>query len=283
MSQVISFILGDSPGARYARAAIVILILFYAVLFEPFNLQVTENTFDLFEEEGETVKVVFISDLHFTYKHPQHFQRIVQTVNAQDADLVLIGGDNADGLNGAWEKLAPLQDLESRYGVYAVLGNHDHLPGNCMGDSRVMCSYTMERQLEAMGIEVLRNEHRMMEIKGREFTLIGVDDLWSGASDYQKASEGVPGGMPKVILAHNQLSVPEGLGGRNLGLSGHTHCGQVRIPFITDFLIGAVGHWGVTGGRATIDENTELYVTCGANPGLVRVFAPPEVSVIYLE
>lgn len=264
----------DSLPFRYFRAAFVISILIYALIAEPSNLQLTENTFDVFTDNGSTITIVLISDMHGSYQDYGYFPRVIEMVNSQEPDLILIAGDNVGG-GDYWAYTSPLEQLKSTHGIYAVLGNHDYEGGN---------PDNVEEELEAIGIEVLRNEHRILDIEGREFALIGLEDLWVHRSNYSEAAAGVPANMTKVILAHNYLSAEnQNLEGRNLVLSGHTHCGQVRIPFITSFLLWLGNFGDAVGGRFTMDENTEAYITCGVVPGDIRLFAPPEVSVIYLE
>ncbi len=268
----------DSAALRYLRAAIVLMIVVYAIFIEPFNLEVTENAFDLFEGDGDIIKAVLIADAQDMYNHHGYEERVVDAINAQGADIIFIAGDIVE-VGDDWDRIDRLGALESRYGTYAILGNHDYY---CLNPQN--CSDKVEAKLESMGILVLRNEHLIMSIKGHEFALIGVDDLWSGQSNYRLASATVPENMTKVILAHNQYSLTQhSLQGRNLILSGHTHCGLVQIPYLTDFAMKQSRFADVGSGHAVIDNNTDLYVTCGLTPGGVRLFTRPEISVIYLE
>ncbi len=267
----------DSLHMRYLRAVLIVLLVLYVLFFEPFNLEVTENTFDLFGGSG-VVKIVLIGDTQDAYNHPQYFQRAIATANAQKPDIILIAGDVVE-VTDDWDKISLLGNLESRYGTFAVLGNHDYVSFDCE-----KCTDKLVSNLESMDITVLRNENRVLEINNQEFALIGVDDLWAGQSSYENASFGISPKMPKVILVHNQNSMKnQKLEGRNLILSGHTHCGLIQIPFLTDLFLRWNGFADVVGGHATVDENTELYVTCGVTPGGARFFTRPEVSVIYLE
>ncbi len=267
----------DSAHIRYLRALFIMLLVLYALFFEPFNLEVTENTFDLFDDSG-VIKVVLIGDTQDAYNHPEYFQRSITTANAQKPDIILIAGDVVE-ITDDWDKISLLGDLESKHGTYAVLGNHDYVSFNCNN-----CTPKLVSNLESMGINVLRNENEILTINGQEFALIGVDDLWAGQSSYANASTSISPNMPKVILVHNQYSLKnQKLEGRNLILSGHTHCGLVQIPFLTDLFLRWNGFADVTRGREAVDEHTELYVTCGVTPGGVRLFTRPEISVIYLE
>ncbi len=267
----------NSVHMRYLRALLILSIAAYVIFIEPFNLEVTENTFDLFDD-GTQVKIVLITDTQDAYNHPGYFQRTIDTVNAQEPDLILIAGDVVE-ITDDWDHLGLIGGLESKYGTYAVLGNHDYVSLDCNN-----CTDKLISNLESIGVTVLRNENRVLAINGQEFALIGVDDLWAGRSSYANASSGISKDMPKVIVAHNQYSMKnQKLEGQNIVLSGHTHCGLIQIPFLTDIFLRWTGFADVIRGRATVDENTELYVSCGVTPGGARLFTRPEISVIYLE
>jgi len=285
----------------YFLALLLCLSVFviYAVFIGPFNIKITKNTFDLFDDSSSTIKIVLISDIENARYYSEYFQRVIEAINSQNADLILIGGDTIgngkmlvaeDFSNGKidWGELEHLKNLKSKHGLYAVLGNHDydcdHTRGDCKNKGNDLYADKVEKKLKKLGIEVLRNEHRILKIKDRCFALIGIDDYWAHKSDYKKAAAGVPYGLPKVILSHNQFSVRgEKLKGRNLVLSGHTHWGRVRLPFITDYLLKLLGVADFNGGRFVLGENTELYVTSGIAPGDARFLAPPEISVLYLD
>jgi len=267
----------------YILPVIAMLLLSYAVLVEPYHPVVTDNSFRLFSSGGAgaggAVRVVFISDIHDSYDDPGYISAVVDMVDSQQPDLILIGGDVVGGEAGVGD-LSALAGLKARYGVFAVLGNHDYHRWGC-GD--LAFADKVAGRLEGMGITVLRNDHRLLDINNSRFALVGVDDLWSCRSDYDAAAAGIPADMPRVVLAHESLSVAgKALEGRNLVLSGHTHCGQVRIPFVTDAIVRYLGFGNITGGRARLSDDDEVYVTCGVVPGGIRLFAPPEVSVIEL-
>ncbi len=126
---------------------------------------------------------------------------------------------------------------------------------------------------------VLRNEHDLLDVRGKEFAVVGVDELWACRNDYQAAANGTEG-IPKIVLAHNLKAVnPDLIGGRALVLSGHTHCGLIRVPVLTELVLGS----GPIGGRAALDEGTDAYITCGITGGGARFLTNPEISVIEVE
>jgi predicted MPP superfamily phosphohydrolase len=262
--------------------AIILISAFFidSLLVEPYRLTVTQNDFTLFDGR-QNVSVVLISDIHIGSQRQGYLDSVVERINALHPDIVLIGGDtiDADVSELAW--LGPLGRLNATYGVYAVLGNHDYGWWGCgvspaLGDA-------VEEKLLALNITVLRNDNRVLDVRGARFALIGLDDQWLCRNNYTEASAGVPDGMPKVVLAHNQLAVdPSEVKGRGLLLFGHTHCGQVRLPFITQLVMGP-GFGPDLGGRERIDNDTEVYVTCGVTSGGMRFLTNPEISRIIME
>jgi len=276
---------------RLILAALILLffiILVDAVFIEPYNLKVTENDFDLFEGNDTNVKIVLISDIHIASQLDGYLENVVKKINEENADLILIVGDSINGQETELEDLEPLRDLKAKYGKYAVLGNHDYKKWQCpVPKSSLEMGDKTEKRLEDLGIKVFRNDNEILEIKGKKFALIGLDDAWVCKNDYAKASEGISKDIPKVIFMHNQeaidLKLPKG---KSAILAGHTHCGQIQIPFITQFLLKSNGFGEYGMGRVRVDEYTELYVTCGVTRGstvagiAIRLFTNPEISVI---
>ncbi|MFH0737976.1 MAG: metallophosphoesterase, partial [Candidatus Micrarchaeota archaeon] len=234
---------------------------------------------DLIDGDGG-LRIAFISDIHASSMDKAHLAYIVDEVNALEPDIVIIGGDTIESSPDEFPILEPLKGLKPRIGSFAVLGNHDYGEWGC-GSERTVSDLT-EGRLEELGISVLRNEHTLLSAGGRQIALIGVDDEWSCMNDYLSAGAGLDDSIPKIVVAHNQESVDGGeIRGMSLVLSGHTHCGQFRVPIITPFLMKHIGGFGgALGGRERLDDDTEAYVSCGITPGGIRFNAPPEISVI---
>jgi predicted MPP superfamily phosphohydrolase len=265
----------DSKGMRYLRAAVILLIVAYAFLLEPFNLSVTETRVGFFSQPGNAVKIVFIADTQDAYNHPEFFSKSIAKANSLDPDLILLGGDITE-LGDDYPLIGPLGGLSAKHGVYAVLGNHDYY---CLRQPD--CEENVKEKLEGMGITVLRNGNEILDINGRKIALIGLDEYAEGRDDYGMASAGISPSMDRIILVHNQMAVAGyEFEGNYIVLSGHTHCGLIGVPFVTDFLFDITQSSNVLGGY---DEGRSLYVSCGLTPGGVRLFTRPEISVIYLE
>ena len=169
--------------------------------------------------------IVQLSDIHVgpTIKR-DYVQAIVDRVNALDADLVAITGDVVDGrVADLSPHTAPLADLASRHGTFFVTGNHEYYSG---ADQWV-------GEFARLGMRVLMNEHAVITHGDAQLVVAGVTDYsaqlfdLAQRSDSDKAMLGSPGGLPKVLLAHQPRSAnAAALVGFDLQLSGHTHGGQ---------------------------------------------------------
>jgi hypothetical protein len=197
----------------------------------------------------------------------------VRRVNALDVDLVALTGDYVtSGVHFHHDIAVALGGLSGRDGVLAVMGNHDYF-----GDGEPLMT-----ELRARGIRLLRNEHVTIERADASLTVAGVDDVYTARIDIDAALDGAA--EPLVVLAHDPRSFPElASRGAALVLSGHTHWGQIALPWLAERFNYARTmtryHAGLMReGRAT------LYV----NPGLgttgppVRLGTWPEITVLVL-
>jgi predicted MPP superfamily phosphohydrolase len=171
-------------------------------------------------------KIVCLSDFHLhPYTQIDFIEKVVATSNELNPDVVCLLGDYVfEGADSIYELAPVLAGLESTFGVFAVLGNHD-----LWTDAAVVRS-----GLEAVGIRVLVNESVSIRIGDDDLILAGLDDGWSGEPDLSFALEGSPQGVPVILMLHEpDFADHYARDGRvRLQLSGHTHGGQVRIPGI---------------------------------------------------
>lgn len=217
-----------------------------------------------------------LSDIHIGKVLGRDFMQLcVDKANKIDADIVVITGDLADlNISAAKEKLEPLKNLESRYGIYFVLGNHEYFHG----------VEGIIKYMESIGIIVLKNNNVVID---ETINLAGVYDLAGERfgklkPDIKKALEDIDESLPTVLLSHQPKILNKFKGNENIDLvlSGHTHGGQI-FPFgflvLLDqpYLYGLYEH----------NKKTQVYVSSGAGywgPPL-RVLAPSEIVKITLK
>lgn len=172
------------------------------------------------------LRVALISDVHVQGPDmpPERVARIVAGVNAERPDLVLLAGDfvgDRDLRTRTYsdaEIAAPLKGLRARLGVYAVLGNHDH--GRTPAGLR--------RALEGAGVHVLDN--RAVRLDG--ITLAGIGDAQSEHADVPavtRAAARLPGSI--LAFTHSPDVIPRLPPRFGVVLAGHTHCGQIVLPW----------------------------------------------------
>lgn len=143
----------------------------------------------------------------------------MKRTHAQHPHLVVLTGDYADTLSGLAQLSAVLSQLQAPLGVYAVLGNH-HM---ALGPRAV------RQTLAASGI----NRGLILTFENTDFYLAGLADSFSGRPDLDTALAHLPADMLCILLSHEpDIAGNIAEDGRvDLQLSGHTHGGQVRIPF----------------------------------------------------
>jgi predicted MPP superfamily phosphohydrolase len=170
------------------------------------------------------LRVVQISDIHHGLFLPQEWlAEAVQQTNRLHADIVVLTGDYVTYSRANIEPAAEiLSRLRARYGVFAVLGNHDFRVG----------ADAVTTALRRHRIEVLRNQHITIQFGGASLYVAGVDDYGYGA-DVRRAVRGIPRDAATILLAHNPRIISlASRHGVSLVLSGHTHGGQVNLPIL---------------------------------------------------
>ena len=170
------------------------------------------------------LRVVQISDIHHGLFLPKEWlSEAVRQANRLNPDIIALTGDFVTYSRRNIEPAAELLGrLRARYGVFAVLGNHDFR----VDPDAITLALRRQR------IDVLRNRHVTLWFGGESMYLAGVDDYGYGA-DLRRAMRGVPRDAATVLLAHNPRVIH--LASRNnvsLVLSGHTHGGQVNLPIL---------------------------------------------------
>jgi predicted MPP superfamily phosphohydrolase len=224
------------------------------------------------------LRAVLMSDLHVARPDmpPERLARIVTQINALHPDIVFVAGDLvSDRHPKIWryafrDALAPLANLESRFGTIAVLGNHDQWRNPA--EARF--------ELRRLGIEVLDN----IAIRRGPLLIGGLGDLFTHNVRMSMMLRSMgPDRGAAIVVSHSPdpfYRLPKDI---PLMLAGHTHCGQIRYPWGGSPQTGS--YFGQRYACGRVDENGHtLIVTAGLGTSLVpvRFLAKPDVWLVTL-
>jgi predicted MPP superfamily phosphohydrolase len=184
---------------------------------------------------GDTeIRILHLSDLHASVVVGLDFiSDAIDMGLAMRPDFICVTGDFITTKYTKFERYASiLARLPAAAPTFACLGNHDGglWARGCLGYGDWSLVGNM---LRAAQIEILHNTTHVFEAKGRRVQLVGVGDLWSRELDAPKAFAGADPGLKTVLLSHNPDSKTVVADYKwDLMLSGHTHGGQARFPFL---------------------------------------------------
>lgn len=268
----------------------------YALAIEPqYRLDVARYTLPLprWPQGARPLTMALISDLHASdpWMSQDRIAEIVETTNRIGADMVLLLGDYMSSLR--WQRstpeprqwAAPLAALSAPLGVHAILGNHDYW---WHGGPRPVVA-----ALREVGIRVLLNSAVRIDRDGHRFWLGGTESQLAhrrgpgdfvGRDDLRATLARVPDDLPVILMAHEPMQfarVPERVA---LTLSGHTHGGQVSLPFFGPPVVAAHRDLKWVRGHY-VDDGRHLVVSSGLGCTFVpvRFLVPPEITVVRVE
>lgn len=226
----------------------------------------------------DRLRILLLSDIHVAGPDmpPQRLQRIVRQANRLKPDAVLIAGDFVSDKRVATttfslnDAVAPLRALRSRFGAFAVLGNHDHWRN----------AAAARAALAGAGVTMLNNN----AARAGPHAIGGLDDAFTRHDDMNATLRAMArvGGVP-ILLSHSPdpfPGVPERIG---IMVAGHTHCGQIRLP-----LLGAISYMSEHGDRygcgVVVEGGKTLIVGAGLGTSVLplRLGAVPDMWRIAL-
>jgi predicted MPP superfamily phosphohydrolase len=256
----------------------------YAKFFEPGWLKFNQIECNLFSgQRQEPVRLLHLSDLHASPAVPNYLiEHAIDVGLSAKPDLICITGDFVtmnQGFDAAWLE-RQLRRANSAAPAFASLGNHDggrwaHRHGGFRSPDNVASIVT------SSGIRLLLNNHCVFKSKGRTFDLVGLGDLWAGEMEPAGAFPATPSDRV-VLLSHNPDS-KDFLDNYHwdLMLSGHTHGGQLSLPYFGTPFAPVVDQRYVRGLKTWNDRL--IHVTPGVgNLHGVRFNCRPECSLLLL-
>jgi predicted MPP superfamily phosphohydrolase len=251
----------------------------WACVLEPRQLVVHEERLALPGWRGAPLRLVVLSDLHVgsPWNGRSRLASVVDVVNARRPDAIVLLGDYMVSRMPGSRSVRPediaaeLSRLSAPCGVFAVLGNHDWWHNG----------HRVGRALTSAGLRVLENEAVPVERAGGRFWVAGLADLMTRWPDIRGTLRSVPVGEPVLLLTHEPdlfVNVPDRVA---LTLAGHTHGGQVRLPFLGAPVVPSIYGQRFVAGRV-VEEGRTLFVTTGIGTSILpmRFRVPPEVVVL---
>ena len=250
----------------------------YARLIEPYSYLISET--DVFirdlPQAFEGFRITQLTDIHHSrILGINEVRRVVSLAQRTNPDMFVFTGDYSTSYRRYIEPCAEaLSGLSAPEGVWAVLGNHDHYT-----DPELTT-----RALERQHINVMNNAHTTLQRGSDSIQLSGIDDWSWNAQDWARAFSGLKAATPTILLSH-QPSVLDLEQTKQVALilSGHTHGGQLKLPFLGAPARFATQDLKYAHGLFRRDD-TQLYVSAGTGMiGLpLRFGVRPEIAVLRL-
>ena len=277
---------------KWLIASLIIVSVLAIISMFAFNDNLTLSSYNILTDKinnESTIRIVLLADLHATMYGADQ-QPLLQKIKSQEPDLILLAGDIVvDSIfdTATLLFLAGIQDIAA---IYYVTGNHEYWGPNADNIQ------TIRNTILSYGITILSDSYEQIEVNGNSLIIAGVEDpdkvnavpeynqeesireAFYNISDYD---------CFKILMSHR----PENLNlfseqSFDLVVSGHTHGGQFRIPFLLNGLYAP--EQGLfpefVGGMYIYDELT-LIISRGLathHPRLPRIFNPPEIVTIDL-
>ena len=276
---------------RHGFSRLIVFLILLATLswpfLEPWMLE-TETvvlTHSDLPSDIRNLRIVYLSDIHAGFFFSEaRVSALIQRINALNADLVLLGGDYAQDSTGAIAFFEQLPTIHSRYGVYAVTGNHDRTvpEGNVT---------RLRTAMQNAGVTPLINEVVRVRIGASDIVLAGIDDVNTGWPDLRSVASQTNQRDYVIFMSHSPEIIPEAVkatdasqrsGWFDLGLFGHTHGGQIAL--VGRFLnISKVDSRYIQG---WVQENrADMLISRGVGTSVlpVRFLCKPQIHLITIQ
>jgi predicted MPP superfamily phosphohydrolase len=264
--------LGAVIGATGLLASYPVFIERYCILTNHYIIPVPN-----LPQAFSGFRIVHLTDLHYGFLVPLAVIRyVIHRASRLNRDLVVCTGDyvHEKGATTQIDAVWPLLSaLKAPFGVLSVLGNHDHWADT--GRSQEWLNETNQD---------LRHKTKVIEKGGERLWVAGAGDLWEDHRNLDEILTGIPDSNCRIVLAHNPDTADTEFSGRiDLMISGHTHGGQVAIPFIGPPIL-PVQNKTYSSGLKTSPRGTRVFISKGIGWAIypVRFNCAPEIAVLEL-
>lgn len=259
----------------------IVLLFLYALKVEPYLFVVKDQL--LQTPLNEPLTIVQISDIQICENYnADNFKKIVERINNIDPDICIFTGDLYENFAHYGRKddlIQALSSIDSQYGNYAIWGNRDYGGG---------ASREYEEIMESSGFQILRNDAVSIPLTSGQTLLIGgLDDALLGKPDIDPILEKMEDSDTYRLLMLHEPDIADSYAnaGFDLILSGHSHGGQVYIPFFPTMTTVLSEKYSRGWYDLDSETGTRLYVNSGIGTSRypVRFLTPPEITFFQLE
>jgi uncharacterized protein len=261
---------------------VAVALAAWTLWLEPARLIVAEERITVPRAIRGTLRIAVLTDLHVgsPFNGIDKLRTIVERTNDAKPDIICILGDLViQGVIGGRfvppEAIAAeLKQLRAPGGVFAVLGNHD----GWLDHDRV------QRALEQNGVRVLEERAEKLETPAGPVWIAGISDVWTGRHDIAAALSSVTDDGAVILLTHNPDVFPSMPDRVALTLAGHTHGGQVRLPFVGRPIVPSRFGQRFAAGLI-VEGGKQMFVATGLGTSIlpVRFRVPPAITVLTIE
>ena len=284
--------------------AAVASIFIYSIYFEPRRFRRVEARIRITKGLKKPIKILHISDMHFRKGDWPKFA-FLEGLQEIPVDMVFVTGDMIEDDTGIDYCIEALGGFEPSIGVFAVFGAHDRWFSqllNVVLDLSIGGYHEgapndfgrLRRELEVAGVVCLENESRRIPLpespaagssENDGIWIVGIDDKFIKRDNLEEALAGVPPNALKILLTHTVES-PEELASRGFDavFAGHSHGGQVRLPFFGPIITRSSLPRKFASGVFEV-AGTQFHLNNGIGAGRwtpFRFLCPPEATFIEL-
>lgn len=257
----------------------ILAILIYGSFIEPYKIGKTYYNLEV--DKLDNIKIVFLTDFHLgPYKKDGYAKKIVEEVNQLNPDLIFLGGDYIYLQKEEIDYLYPIKDLEAKYGVYGILGNHDYhsklmfkfKDGNI---SQSTSEYVINK-LKESNVKMITDNYEESSINGQSLIITDLGGIMKNPDLYEK-------NIPIILLTHNPDAIMyQESEAADIIITGHTHGGQIRFPFVGPLLLPTEISREYDNGLFELSGNRQLIISKGLGEygPRARLLCNPEIVVI---
>lgn len=258
------------------------LVIVWSFFIEPKLIMVRNVSIDIphWNKEHKNLKIVLLTDFHIGFGHMsrKNLAKIIERTNSYNPDIVLLLGDYVN-LSAQNQKYLPFlvdfKKLRSKYGVFAIMGNHESW------EVRNKIRYFIKQA----GIKLLENRAEKITIDEKSFWIAGIDDLTTGYPDLEKTMSQIRDAQSPVLFLSHNPDIFEQVSSRvSLTLTGHTHGGQIYVPFLVRLMTPSrFGRRFLKG--HVVQNNRHIFISSGLGTTIIpaRFLVPPEIVILELE